>query len=255
MSTTLGVVEAFPPPGQALPDVGSSSLVNRRFGDKSLLEWVVRRVTDASQLSQVVVVCEDVPLGLEVEPIVPPDVAIFTSKLTDPLSRFCAATDYFSADAAVRVRVGSPFIDPVLIDRLVNSARSGSAADYVSYCSSDGRPVALSRFGVLAEWCRTAAIERADQEATDPLDRQEVTRYLCRHPELFSLRLIPVPEQLDRDDLRLGINLEEDWEHAQIIYDALGPESLEWQAIAGLLDQQPGIRAKMATLNRAEATV
>ena len=254
MLTTLGVVEAFPPPGQAFPDLASLSLPNRRFGDTSLLEWVVRRVTDASQLSQVVVVCEEGSLSFEVERIVPPDVAVFTSNLPDPLSRFRAATNHFSADAVVRVQVGSPFIDPVLIDRLVNSACADSTADYVSYCSSDGQPVALSRYGVLAEWCRTAAIERADEEATDPLDRQDVTRFVFSRPDLFSMRLIPVPEQLDRDDLRLGINIEEDWEHAQIIYDALGPEGLEWQTIACLLDQQPEIRARMATLNRAESS-
>ena len=77
-----------------------------------------------------------------------------------------------------------------------------------------------------------------------------MTRYLYSHPEIFSLRLLPVPTELDRDDLRLTIDVDEDFENAQEIYEALGPESLDWQRIAGLLDQQPAIRERMAYLNR-----
>ena len=91
---------------------------------------------------------------------------------------------------------------------------------------------------------------RRTERRTDPLDRENITRYVYRHPEQFQLRLIPVPSQLDRVDLRLGIDVEEDWENIQLIVDALGPESLEWQRIAGLLEQHPAIRQRMAVLNR-----
>jgi spore coat polysaccharide biosynthesis protein SpsF (cytidylyltransferase family) len=51
--------------------------------------------------------------------------------------------------------------------------------------------------------------------------------------------------------VRLTIGGEEDWEHAQAIYDALGPDEMSWQRIAGLLDQQPELRQRMAVLNRS----
>jgi spore coat polysaccharide biosynthesis protein SpsF len=255
MYTTLGLVEAFPPTGQAFQNTASQHLASRRFGETSLLEWVVRRVTDAQRIDRVVVVCQEGPFRSEIERMVPPDVTVFATKRRDPLGRFAAATRFFSSEAAVRVRVGSPFIDPSLIDRLVISAENNVTADYIGYCSSSGEIVALSQFGLFGEWCRSAAIQQADREATDLLDRRNTTRYLYRRPDIFSLRLIPVPAPLDRDDVRLGINLEEDWEHAQMIYDALGPEALEWQTIAGLLDHHPEIRQRMANLNREEADV
>ena len=65
------------------------------------------------------------------------------------------------------------------------------------------------------------------------------------------MRLLPAPSGLDRDDLRLTIESEEDWEHAQVIFEALGPEELDWQRIAGLLRGQPRLRQRMAVLNRA----
>ncbi len=117
----------------------------------------------------------------------------------------------------------------------------------------DGQPTILSPLGVFAEWCR-AALVQADGEATAPADREEVTRYLYSHPETFRLRLIPVPSELDRDDLRLTVEHEEDWEHLHTIYDALGPEGFEWRQIADLLHRNPDVLAYMAHLNREVAT-
>ncbi len=87
-----------------------------------------------------------------------------------------------------------------------------------------------------APWCKPIA-------ATAPADREEVTRYLYSHPETFRLRLIPVPSELDRDDLRLTVEHEEDWEHLHTIYDALGHEGFEWRQIADLLHRNPDVLA------------
>jgi spore coat polysaccharide biosynthesis protein SpsF len=184
---------------------------------------------------------------------VPADICVFPNSASDPLGCFASAVRHFDPRAVVRIPVGNPFLDPVLIDRLIASAVSHPGVDYVSYCRSDGRPVVLSQFGLVAEWCAAAAVEQAEREATDPLDRQNPTRYIYGHPERFALRLIAVPSPLDRTDVRLAVSREEDWEHAQAILEALGPESLDWQRIAQLLDQQPTMRARMEDLNQAEA--
>jgi spore coat polysaccharide biosynthesis protein SpsF (cytidylyltransferase family) len=104
-----------------------------------------------------------------------------------------------------------------------------------------------------AEWCHVDAVLRADRLATAAAD-QTTRRALVHRPDLFSQKMIAVPPQLDRDDLRLAIHDEEDWEELQLILDALGPESLDWQFIAALLDRQPTMRARMATRNRAAAS-
>jgi spore coat polysaccharide biosynthesis protein SpsF len=109
--------------------------------------------------------------------------------------------------------------------------------------------------GVFAEWCSADSLRQADREATSQADREHVTRYLYTHPEKFNLRLLPIPPELDRDDLRLTVDLEDDWEVAQTIFDALGPEQLEWQKITELLANHPRLREKMARLNRQNAKV
>jgi len=120
----------------------------------------------------------------------------------------------------------------------------------VTYCSQNGRPAILSPVGLYAEWFRSPALRKAAQAATLPPDRDDVTRFLYSHPEKFKIRLIPAPSQFDRDDVRLPVDHEEDWEHLLTIFDALGSEEFDWQRIADLLDHQPNLRRRMAAMNR-----
>ena len=226
---------------------------SRRLGGKSVLEWVVRRVTDCQQLDGVVVLTGQAPEDRFVADLVPMDVPVFAGPDGDALSRFAAALEEYPAAAVVRVCADYPFIDSMLIDRLVTTARAHPECDYVSYCSRDGRPAVLSPVGVYAEWFLSSALRRAARKARAAADRADVTRYIYSHPEQFNLRLIPAPPQIDRDDVRLTVDIEEDWEHAITIFEALGPDELDWQRIARLLDHQPAMRERMATLNRTHA--
>ena len=244
MDRTLGIVEADP---QA-PWI--RDLAGRKLAGKSLLEWVVRRVTDCTRLANVVVVLGRGETWDRLAELVPPDVAVFASPARDALARACECIDHYRAAAVVRIRAENPFIDPALIDRLVSTGEQHAECDYISYFSSTGRTAVMSSLGLVAEWCQAEALREANRKATDPVERRQVTRYLYGHPERFTVRLIPLPAEIDRPDLRLKIDHDEDWEHAQAIYDALGPEHLDWQRIAGLLAHQPQLRERMAALNQ-----
>ena len=130
----------------------------------------------------------------------PPDVPTFVAPPGDALTRILAAAEAEQADALVRVRADNPYVDPLLVDRLVITAEAHPSCDYISYSRADGRPAILSQLGVCAEWCSVAALRRAATVARRSADRQDVTAYLYGHPELFSVRLIPLPRELDRDD-------------------------------------------------------
>ncbi len=245
MLQTLGVVQV--PPASSLPGLKG----NRSFQGKSLLGWVVRRVTDSQRLDGVIVVAPDNPTGQALAELVPPDVPLYLSQRNDPLGQLADALISYPSHAIVRIEVDHPFIDPELIDRLVTHAAEHPVFDYIGYASADGKPTVQSSLGVFAEWCRTKALLAADREAYLSSDRQQVTRYLYTQPK-FAARLIPVPAELDRGDVRLRIDSPEDWEHARTIFDALGEEHLGWQKIAGLLEHQPAIRQRMAAMNRSD---
>jgi spore coat polysaccharide biosynthesis protein SpsF len=244
MLKTLGIIQT------CFGSEGMADTSARRLGSKTVLEWVVRRVTDCQRLDGVVVISDSQSATRLLSTLVPADVPILTVEAEDPLRQFVSATERFRCEAIVRVRSDRPFVDPTLIDHLVTTAEAHTACDYASYCSRDGRPAILSPVGVYAEWVRTDALRRADRKATLPADRREVTRFVYGHPELFHLRLIPAPSRVDRDDVRLTVDIEEDWEHLLTIVDALGSDELDWQRIANLLDHQPALRSRMAALNR-----
>jgi spore coat polysaccharide biosynthesis protein SpsF len=250
MLKTLGIVEASPAAERPSEADRLGKLPLCRFAGQPLVEWVVRRVTESQRLDGVIVLVADTVAGRQAASLVPPDVPVCISGELDPLSRVADALGKYRTVGAVRVRVDSPFVDPHSIDGLIRAAERDRDCDYISYCSRDGRPSATSRLGVFAEWCRAAALRRANRDARDWADRYDATRYVYTHPELFHLRLIQVPAELDRPDVRLTIDVQEDWEHLEQIFDALGRECLDWQRIAGLLDQQPALRRRMAVLNR-----
>lgn len=243
MLNTLGVVEVR-------RERGVDWRVSRKLGGKSILEWVVRRATDCQRLDAVVVLCSD-GLQQDLRPLVPSDVEVLAVAGFDPLATTVAAVDRLRARSMVHICADNPFNDPVLIDRLATTAAAQGHCDYIGYCRADGRPAILTHLGVFAEWCSADALRRAHRQARGPADRRHVTTFLFGHPELFNVRLIPLPRELDREDLRLQIDGEEDWEHAQVIYDALGQDEWDWQRIADLLDGQPDLRRRMAVLNQA----
>jgi len=227
----------------------------RKLGGRSVLEWVIRRVTDSIRLDGVIVVA---PAGEKSElfaHLAPSDVPVFLCDEADPLGRFCKALEKYEAENVVRVRGDNLFIDPGMIDQLVATAEAHPNCDYVSYCSRDGRPAILSPVGVYAELFRTSALREVHRIAREPIDREQITRCIYSHPERFNLRLIPAPPEIDREDVRLLIDIEEDWDHVQVLFDALGPELLDWHRIAKLLDHQPAMRGRMAELNRELADV
>jgi spore coat polysaccharide biosynthesis protein SpsF len=225
----------------------------RRLAGRSLLEWVVRRVTDSMRLNGVIVAVCGPDEERTVGRLVPRDVPVFYGQGKDALDCFAHALEACPAEGVVRVQGDNFFVDPGLIDRLVNTAEAHPGCDYVGYCSRDGRPAILSPVNVYAEWFRAGALRKANRQARDTLDREHVTRYIYSHPEEFNIRLTPAPTEIDRDDVRLTVDIEEDWDHALAIYEALGPEHLDWQRIAALLDHQPALRSRMAALNREYA--
>ena len=235
MTRTLGIVEA------ELSTATLKGKVARKLGGKSLLEWVVRSATDSERLDQVVVVARHPADGSALEELVPPDVLLVHDAGRDLLDRFACCLAEFPADAVVRMRADTPFVDPVLIDRLVSAADEHAACDYISYCLQDGRPAISSPVGIFADWIRGAALLRAQRAAREAADREQVTRYLLSHPETFNIRLLSVPAELDRTDVRLTIDSEEDWEHAQVIFDALGSGAARLAADCRPVEQPAGI--------------
>ena len=246
MSQTLCIVE--------VPqwDSSGSAIALRRFGGTSLIEWLVRRVSESLLIEGIMVTCEPAQEEALLR-LVPPSVNVFAGEHKDAPAQLAAAIRKEDASTVVRVSVERPFVDPVLIDRLVCDANGHPGTDYIGYVLGDGRSALQAKLGVCAELVRADAFFEAERLAVEPADRADIMGFISSRPDCFQLRLLQAPERLDRSDIRLAIDGEEDWEHANLIFDALGPERLDWQGIADLLAHQPDLRHRMAALNDTDA--
>ncbi len=215
----------------------ATSHLSRMLGGKSVLEWVIRRrMTDCQRLDAVVVVlAENTHAANSVANsasqhcwagLVPPDVPVYYSRQSDALGDCAEALRQCPARAAVRISAFNPYLDPVLIDRLVNTADHHVGCDYIGYGLRDGRAAASLPIGLFAEWCRADAIRRAEVEAIAALDRDEVTRFVYSRPEEFGVRFISLPAELEAEEVRRKLNCAEHWELTQTIFDTLNPD--EW---------------------------
>lgn len=239
---TLGIVVA------RWSDRVTRQKLSRRLAGRSLLEWVVRRATDAARLDTIVVTT-DVADANALGEYVPRDVPLDAHDSSDWLGRFAASAAAYRADGVVAIDAGNPFLDPALVDRLVTEAEQALDCDCLRYRSPGGDAWPPRASGPFAEWYRATALARAAAAASRPRDRQQPSRFLQQHADWCRWRLLPLPAGLDQHDVRLALDVEEDWEHAEQIFDALGHDTMEWQQLADLLKQQPRLRARMARLN------
>ncbi len=239
---TIGVIDVGHHDSRGVVDIAI-----RRFGGNALLPWVARRVTDAQRLDQVVVVMRSGDWATFAE-YVPADVTIVLNDDTHLLRRMLAAADATDAQGLVRIQLEAPFVDPALIDRLVQAADAGNY-DYVSYGGHVSTRAACLRAGLCAEWCRVAALRRAaagpDRSAADPVLKEQ----MLDTQHLATWKYLPLPEALRQDELRLRLDRPEDWENAEEILEALGPDELDWQRIAGFVHDSPALQKRMARLN------
>ncbi|MGQ9605968.1 MAG: cytidylyltransferase domain-containing protein [Thermogutta sp.] len=245
MLENLGIVDAC----FSLPK--ERTRASRKLNGKSVLEWVARRATDSQQLDGVIVVTTADPDNEFVKHLTPLDVPVFVAQATDPMGALAAALEAYPAAHFVRIETACPLFDPVLLDRLVKERRRvAESVDYLGYRSHNGTPAMSTPVGVFGEWVNAKALLEVARRVQAAKHRTHPTRYIYEHPERFRVHWIPLPEEIDRDDLRLTLNNEDDWEYHQLIFETLGPDC-DLRTITHLLDRCPALRYQMAELNRA----
>ncbi len=99
----------------------------------------------------------------------------------DVLDRFYQAALLHQLQTIVRVTPDCPMLDPRVTDRVIEKFLEGGH-DYVSNVLTPPYPDGLD-----TEVFSFAALERAWKEARLPSDREHVTAYIVKHPEVFKL--------------------------------------------------------------------
>ena len=187
-----------------------------------MLWHVVERARQTPGLAEVVVATSDQSSD---EPIHrfcrEEEIPCFAGSEEDVLDRFYQTAREFAADPVMRITGDCPFVDPVVIGRVLELYQSGQY-DHVGVATGAGAVfMDGGRFpdGLDTECTRFAALERAWHEATEPSDREHVTPYLWRVAGRF--RLGSLKAQKDYSSLRWTVDNEADFELICKVYEAL----------------------------------
>lgn len=172
-------------------------------------------------------------------------ISCFRGSEEDVLDRYYQAAKVFRADAIVRLTADCPLLDPVVIDRVVGVFRAGDY-DYVSNTIEASYPDGLD-----TEVMKHTALERAWREACLKSEREHVTSYIWKHPELF--HLMNVKNEVDYSAMRWTVDEPEDLALIQQIYAHFGssPE-YSWQEVISFLLENSRITSINDSFQRNE---
>jgi len=233
MLNTLGIVK-----GTLLTDKQRRHLA-RRLEGKSVLEWVVRQMTDSELLKKAVVIADDNTRGDVVRKLCPFDVPVYSTKAQDTASAVYETLKHFSAESCVFIGADWPFLDSELIDRLIRTAQRMDHCDYAAYqfmneIFSAGRP-----FGLFPEWYRGSSLQKLISNTDDSIHRQMPGTFFLDNKDTYSVATLQIPAGLDKvEDVRFTFDDEDDWDNILDLHNALDLDVLDCTKVGSLLDSR-----------------
>jgi spore coat polysaccharide biosynthesis protein SpsF len=199
-----------------------------------MLEHVVRRVSEARRLDQVVVATtvssrDDAIVSLCQDR----GWSVSRGSEDDVLARYHDAAQSYGADVIVRVCSDCPLVDPELIDDVVGALLDRPELDYVA----NNLPPRTYPIGLDLEAFRRSALETAHVEDQEPALREHVTPYIRQQPERFEILGLKHSEDLSSH--RWTVDEPADLEFIDRIYRAMGGEPGPWRSIIDLIETHP----------------
>jgi spore coat polysaccharide biosynthesis protein SpsF len=170
---------------------------------------------------------------------------VFRGSSADVLARFYFAAEQYGIDTIARVTSDDPFKDPQVLDAVLSLHRELS----LDFTCNNNPPTFPE--GLDTEVFSFASLQRAQRESTDMFEREHVTQFFYRHPELFRQQNLSYKE--DVSYLRWTIDTPSDFAMAERVYNELYGDKRIFlmEEILGLLKRKPDIAQMNASVARS----
>ncbi len=157
----------------------------------------------------------------------------FRGELEDVLDRFYHTALQYHPEHIVRLTGDCPLIDPSIIDQVISFYMKNNydyAGKAIEQTFPDGLDVEVLRFSCL---------KQAWEEAVMPSEREHVTPYIHKNPELFSIG--HYKNSIDLSNLRWTVDEPLDFELITKIYESIYPDNPKFstQDILCFLEKRP----------------
>lgn len=210
---------------------------------KPVLAHLLARVSAITGIDEV---CLAIPEGADQDPLAKlagevPGVTLVRGPEQDVLARFVRAIEATGADIVVRVTSDCPFADPRIASGILALKRE-TGFGYVRNSFESGLPQGLD-----IEVIDAAALLQAAESNPDDYEREHVTPYLWRRPDLFPVLM--VDHRPDRRNWRFTLDTPADYEFAKAVYGRLyaADPLFGYKEITALLAREP----QLLSLNAA----
>lgn len=156
----------------------------------------------------------------------------FTGDTKDVLNRYYQCAQKISADPIIRITSDCPVIDPYLIEEMLQFFLKNDF-DYVSNIHPATYPDGLD-----AEIFSFQTLEKTALSAKLNSEREHVTPYIEKHPELF--KIYNFENNTDLSQIRLTVDQKEDLKLIQKIYSLMSPKNdFRLNEILDLISKNP----------------
>jgi len=213
-------------PGKVLMDIEG----------KPMLWHVVNRLKFSEKLDDIILAIPNTKKNNILEKFAKDNkVKYFRGSEEDVLSRYYKTAKKFKCDLIVRITSDCPLIDPQIVD-LVIEKHLKLNADYTSNTLKRTFPRGLD-----VEVFNFKVLKKAQKEAKEDYQREHVTPYIYKNPEIFKIQNIKAERRLRYLEIRLTVDTKKDLRLIREIYKRLyKPKKIFYtEEIIDLLDKYP----------------
>lgn len=172
-------------------------------------------------------------------------VGIYRGAVNNVMERFWGAAQKYSLDTVIRICGDNVLMEVSEISRMIDIFQQ-SENEYMANSLPDGTHLILTGTGLAVEIFRFTALQKAINSPLDNYHKEHVTPYFYENPELFKIAFSPIPFQV-YPEMRLTMDLPEDYEHIQAIIEAVGSH-ITISEINRYLREHPDILKEMSAI-------
>lgn len=230
--------------------VSSTRLPNKIFADiegKPLIYHIINRISKSKRIDNILIATTyNTADDRLVEWAKQNNFCFFRGSEEDVLGRFYSAAKYLNTDIVARITADDPFKDPIILDNVIKLLIDKNL-DFAFNNNPPSFPEGLD-----TEVFTFNALERANNESIDSFEREHVTQYFYRHPEIFKQENFS--NEIDLSRLRWTIDTEKDLEMVRIIYRKLyrSGKLFLLKNILKLIKENPDIAKINSNVKRSE---